>query len=61
MATGQMAKVSYVGCGAPDGIRPLGHLRFGAVAYLPFLAPYFDRLCLRFSTPRESSEPRTMW
>src|SRR6202042_456505 len=24
-------------------------------------APYFDRLCLRFATPTESSEPRTTW
>src|SRR5688572_7982087 len=31
------------------------------VSYLPRLAPYFDRLRLRPSTPRASSVPRTMW
>ena len=25
------------------------------------LAPYFERPCLRFATPEESSVPRTMW
>src|SRR5262249_13673967 len=31
-------------------------------AYLPsFLAPYFDRACLRSATPWASSTPRIMW
>src|SRR3972149_1007004 len=32
-----------------------------AHGYAPFFAPYFDRCCLRPSTPVVSNTPRTMW
>src|SRR5262249_17822278 len=37
------------------------HYSLLTLFYFPFFAPYFDRPCLRFSTPRQSSEPRTTW
>lgn len=33
----------------------------GFWSYLPLFAPYLDRACLRPSTPRQSSVPRTTW
>src|SRR6266404_9604509 len=36
-------------------------LPYFAAAALGRFAPYFDRPCLRFSTPAASSVPRTMW
>src|SRR5205085_8760051 len=35
--------------------------RINWLNYLPFLAPYLERLRLRPSTPSASSVPRTMW
>ncbi len=32
-----------------------------AAGFFGALVPYFDRAFLRFSTPRASSVPRTMW
>jgi hypothetical protein len=44
--------------------RPNARRRGGGArgeAHLPFLVPYLERPFLRASTPRVSSEPRTMW